>query len=359
MFNKLDKYIIKQLLATFFLAIALIILIVIVFDISEKIDDFLEKKAPIHDIIFTYYVNFIPYFVNLFGHLFFFISVIFLTSKMASRTEIVAILSAGISFRRFLRPFIVSSILIAILNVYLTNILIPQVNKPRIEFEKTYWRNPYKNQQYNIHIQLDQKTQVYVQNFNNFNSTGYRFTQETFDSLGICKKISAQNIVYDSVKKNWTLNDFSIRTINGLHEKLETGDKMVMNLKIKPLDLNINAAKVETMTFSELNSFIKREKERGSKNVNTYLLEKYQRLFNPLAFIVLTLIGVSLSSKKTKGGTGLNLALGITLAFSFIMMMKITSVFSTKGNLPPLISVIIPIIVYALIGIFLLRKTPK
>jgi len=359
MFNKLDKYIIKQLLATFFLAIALIILIVIVFDISEKIDDFLEKKAPIHDIIFTYYVNFIPYFVNLFGHLFFFISVIFLTSKMASRTEIVAILSAGISFRRFLRPFIVSSILIAILNVYLTNILIPQVNKPRIEFEKTYWRNPYKNQQYNIHIQLDQKTQVYVQNFNNFNSTGYRFTQETFDSLGICKKISAQNIVYDSVKKNWTLNDFSIRTINGLHEKLETGDKMVMNLKIKPLDLNINAAKVETMTFSELNSFIKREKERGSKNVNTYLLEKYQRLFNPLAFIVLTLIGVSLSSKKTRGGTGLNLALGITLAFSFIMMMKITSVFSTKGNLPPLISVIIPIIIYALIGIFLLRKTPK
>lgn len=359
MFNKLDKYIIKQLLATFFLAIALIILIVIVFDISEKIDDFLEKKAPIHDIIFTYYVNFIPYFVNLFGHLFFFISVIFLTSKMASRTEIVAILSAGISFRRFLRPFIISSILIAILNVYLTNILIPQVNKPRIEFEKTYWRNPYKNQQYNIHIQLDQKTQVYVQSFNNYNSTGYRFTQEIFDSLGICKKISAQNIVYDSIKKNWTLNDFSIRTVNGLHEKLETGDKMVMNLKIKPLDLNINAAKVETMTFSELNSFINREKERGSKNVNTYLLEKYQRLFNPLAFIVLTLIGVSLSSKKTRGGTGLNLALGITLAFSFIMMMKITSVFSTKGNLPPLISVLIPIIVYALIGIFLLRKTPK
>lgn len=359
MFNKLDKYIIKQLLATFFLAIALIILIVIVFDISEKIDDFLERKAPIHDIIFTYYVNFIPYFVNLFGHLFFFISVIFLTSKLASRTEIVAILSAGISFRRFLRPFIVSSILIAILNVYLTNILIPQVNKPRIEFEKVYWRNPYKNQQYNIHIQLDSKTQIYVQSFNNYNSTAYRFTQETFDSLGICKKISAQNIVYDSIKKNWILNDFSIRTINGLHEKLETGDKIIMNLKIKPLDLNINAAKVETMTFSELNSFIKREKERGSKNVNTYLLEKYQRLFNPLAFIVLTLIGVSLSSKKTRGGTGLNLALGITLAFSFIMMMKITSVFSTKGNLPPLISVLIPIIVYALIGIFLLRKAPK
>ncbi len=359
MFNKLDKYIIKQLLATFFLAIGLIILIVIVFDVSEKLDDFLEKKAPIHEIIFTYYVNFIPYFVNLFGHLFFFISVIFLTSKMASRTEIVAILSSGISFRRFLRPFLISSILIALLNVYLTNILIPQVNKPRIEFEKLYWRNPYKNQQYNIHIQLDPKNQVYVQSFNNTNSTGYRFTKETFNSVGVSKKITAQNIIYDSIKRNWTLNDFSIRTIDGLHEKLITGDKMVMDIGMKPNDFNINAAKVETMTFSELNSFIEKERIRGSKNVNSYLLEKYQRLFNPLAFIVLTLIGVSLSSRKTRGGTGIHLALGITLAFSFIMMMKIASVFSTKGNLPPLISVLIPIFVYTLIGIYLFKKAPK
>ncbi|MFA7081865.1 MAG: LptF/LptG family permease [Bacteroidales bacterium] len=359
MLKKIDKYIIKQLLATFFLAIALIILIVIVFDVSEKLDDFLERQAPIKEIIFTYYINFIPYFVNLFGHLFFFIAVVFLASKMASRSEIIAILSAGISFRRFLRPFLVAAIFVALLNVYLTNVLIPMVNKPRIEFEKVYWRNPYKNSTFNIHVKIDSLNHVYVQNFNNFNLTGYRFTLETFSEEGICKKISAQSIAYDSVKKNWVLTDYKIRTIDGLKESLETGDKTNMNLGIKPSDFNIITAKVETMTFSELNDFIEKETKRGSKDINLYLIEKYQRLFNPLAFIILTLIGVSLSSRRTRGGTGLNLAFGITIAFSFIMMMKVTSVFSTKGNLHPIISVLIPIFVFAIISVFLIRKAPK
>ncbi|MDD4001434.1 MAG: LptF/LptG family permease [Bacteroidales bacterium] len=359
MFKKLDKYIIKQLLATFFLAIALIILIVIVFDISEKLDDFLERKAPIKEIIFTYYVNFIPYFVNLFGHLFFFIAVILLTSKMPSRSEIIAILSSGISFNRFLRPFVVSAIFVALLNIYLTNILIPQVNKPRIEFEKEYWRNPYKNLTFNIHIKTDSINHVYVQSFNNITSTGYRFTKETFCGKGICKKISAQNIVYDSIKKIWILNDYKIRTIDGLNENLTTGDKINMNLGIIPSDFNISTAKVETMTYSELNKFIERETNRGSKDINLYLFEKYQRLFNPLAFIILTIIGVSLASPKTRGGTGLNLAFGITIAFSFIMMMKVTSVFSIKGNLHPIISVLIPIFVFGIISIFLVRRAPK
>ncbi|MFA6806776.1 MAG: LptF/LptG family permease [Bacteroidales bacterium] len=359
MLKKIDKYIIKQLLATFFLAIALIILIVIVFDISEKLDDFLEREAPIREIIFTYYVNFIPYFVNLFGHLFFFIAVIFLASKMASRSEIIAILSSGISFKRFLRPFIISAIFIGLINVYLTNILIPQVNKPRIQFERVYWRNPYKNLTFNIHLKIDSANHVYVQNFNNFNVTGYRFTKETFCEKEICKKITAQNIIYDSVKKNWELIDYKIRTIDGLKENLVTGDKITMDLGVKPADFNIITAKVETMTFSELNDFIDKETKRGSKDINLYLIEKYQRLFNPLAFIILTIIGVSLSSKRTRGGTGLNLAFGITIAFSFIMMMKVTSVFSTKGNLHPIISVLIPIFVFTLISIFLIRKAPK
>ncbi|MCK9320904.1 MAG: LptF/LptG family permease [Bacteroidales bacterium] len=360
MLKKIDWYIIKQLLATFFLAIALIILIVIVFDISEKLDDFLEREAPMKAIIFTYYVNFIPYFVNLFGHLFFFIAVIYLSSRMASRTEIIAILSSGVSFKRFLRPFLLSSILIAVINIYLTNILIPQVNKPRIEFEKVYWRNPYKNQLMNIHIQTDRNNLVYVQSFNNINSTGYRFTKETFNDKNVLiKKISANNIIYDSIKKDWTLVNYSIREINGLKENLVVGDSVKMDLKMKPSEFNINNAKVETMTFSELNTFIKKESLRGSKDINNYLIEKYQRLINPLAYIILTLIGVSLSSRKTRGGTGMHLAAGITLAFAFIMMMKVTSVFSIKGNLPPIVSVFIPIIFFTFIGLYLLKKAPK
>ena len=358
-FNKLDRYITKQLLATFILAIALIILIVIVFDVSEKLDDFLLKNAPMKEIIFTYYVNFLPYFVNLFGHLFFFIAVIFVTSKLASRTEIVAILSSGISFNRLLVPFLSSAILVAGINVYLSNVLIPQVNKPRLAFEKQYYRNPTKSQQYNIHIQASPTTQVYVQSFDIANNTGYRFTKEYFDSTGIVKKISANQISYDSATKKWNLIDYSIRDIHGKKETLVQGRKLLLDIGMIPYDFNINSAKVETMTFKELNTFINREKQRGSKDVNLYLIEKYQRIFNPLAFIVLTLIGVSLSSRKTRGGTGLHLALGIALAFSFIMMMKITSVFSTKGNLPPLISILLPLVVYAIIGIFLIKKAPK
>lgn len=360
MLKKLDWYIIKKLLATFFLAIALIIMIVIVFDISEKLDDFLEREAPMKAIIFTYYVNFIPYFVNLFGHLFFFIAVIYLSSRMAARTEIIAILSSGISFKRFLRPFLISSVLIGVINIYMTNILIPQVNKPRIEFEKVYWRNPYKNQLENIHFQTNANNLVYVQSFNNFKAIGYKFTLETFDEKNVLvKKISADNIQYDSVKKVWNLSNYSIREYNKLNEKLITGDKIDMDLKIEPSEFNINTAKVETMTFSELNDFIDKEIKRGSKEINNYLIEKYQRLINPLAYIVLTLIGVSLSSRKTRGGTGMHLAVGITLAFAFIMMMKVTSVFSIKGNLPPIVSVFIPIIIFTIIGLYLLKKAPK
>ncbi|MDR0971395.1 MAG: LptF/LptG family permease [Bacteroidales bacterium] len=359
MLKKIDWYIIRQLFAIFLLAIALIILIVIVFDISEKLDDFLERKAPIKDVIFTYYLNFIPYFVNLFGHLFFFISVIFLTSKMAERTEIIAILNSGISFKRFLRPFLLLSILVAIFNMYLTNILIPQVNKVRLEFERVYYRNPQKNQFFNLHLQTDKNTQIYVKSFNTFTSTGYRFTKETFSKDGIKQKISASSIHYDSIKNVWLLTDYTIREISKEKEKLTKGYQTNMKLNLLPKDFNINTAKVETMSFTELNKFIKKEEEKGSKDVNLYLIEKYQRLLNPLAYIALTLIGVSLSSRKMRGGTGLHLALGITLAFSFIMIMKITSVFAIKSNLPPLIAVLIPIVFFTLVGLFLLHKAPK
>src|SRR5574344_193758 len=351
MFKKLDRYIIKQLLATFFLAIAMIILIVIIFDLSEKMGDFIEKKAPMKAIIFDYYVNFIPYFVNLFGHLFFFIAVIFLSSRLASRSETVAVLSSGISFNRLLQPFIISAIFIALVNIYLTNLLIPQVNKTRIDFEQKYYRNQYKNNLFNIHLQLNDNTQVYVQSFDNSQSTGYNFSEEFFSNGQMTRKITADNIVFDSTTRQWNLNNYTIRDINELTEHLEGGTNRQLDLKLAPKDFNINTARVETMTFRQLNKFIAQEQMRGSNNVNDYLIEKYSRLINPLAYIILTLIGVSLSSRKTRGGTGLNLAIGITLAFSFIMMMKVCSLFSSKGNLPPFVSVCIPIVIYAVIGL--------
>lgn len=359
LFNKLDRYIIRQLLTIFVLAIIMIILIVIVFDLAEKLDDFILKQAPVKGLIFTFYLNFVPYFVNLFGHLFFFISVIFLTSRLASKTEIIAILSSGISFNRFIRPFIFSAVLVGALNFYLGNFLIPQVNKPRLEFEQKYYRNPIRNMNYNIHLQISKTSKVYVQSFDNTRNIGLRFTYEEFNNKGINKKITASRISFDSIKKTWNLHEYKIRKIDNLKEDISFGEEMKLDLGLLPGDFNINVHKVEIMNYRELNEFIERETLRGSTEVNRYMIEKYKRILNPIAFIILTVIGCSLSSRKTRGGTGIHLAIGITLAFSFIMMMEVASVFSTKGNLPPLVSVLFPLIIYSIIGIVLLIKAPK
>lgn len=357
--KKLDWYILRQLLSIFIMSILLIILIVIIFDLAEKLDDFILKEAPIKGLIFDYYLNFVPYFVNLFGHLFFFVSVIFLTSRMAAKTEIIAILSSGISFNRLLFPFLLASILVGGLNFYLGNFLIPEVNKPRLEFERDYYRNPVRNLNNNIHLQLSDTTKVYVQSFDNISNTAYRFSYEEYDKDGIREKINSNRIIFDSTTHKWKLAEYHRRKIDDLSEELRFGDTLVMDLGLLPQDFNINAHKVEIMNYRELNRFIERETQRGSPEVNSYLIEKYQRIFNPIAFIILTIIGVSLSSRKIRGGTGIHLAMGIGLAFSLIMMMEITSVFSTKGNLPPLLSVLLPLIIYFIIGILLIRKTPK
>ncbi len=357
--KKLDWYILRQLLSIFIMSILLIILIVIIFDLAEKLDDFILKEAPIKGLVFDYYLNFVPYFVNLFGHLFFFVSVIFLTSRMAAKTEIIAILSSGISFNRLLFPFLLASILVGGLNFYLGNFLIPEVNKPRLEFERDYYRNPVRNLNYNIHLQLSDTTKVYVQSFDNISNTAYRFSYEEYDKDGIREKINSNRIIFDSTTHKWKLAEYHRRRIDDLSEELRFGDTLVMDLGLLPQDFNINAHKVEIMNYRELNRFIERETQRGSPEVNSYLIEKYQRLLNPIAFIILTIIGVSLSSRKIRGGTGIHLAMGIGLAFSLIMMMEITSVFSTKGNLPPLLSVLLPLIIYFIIGILLIRKTPK
>ncbi len=357
--NILDIYIIRKLLATFLLAIGLIILIVIIFDLSEKLDDFIYNQAPVKGLIFDYYLNFVPYFVNLFGHLFFFISVVFVCSKLAARTETVAVLSSGISFARFLWPFILTSVLIGLSNVWLSNIVIPKVNKPRLEFEKTYYRNPYHNQFYNIHIQTQPQIQIYVQHYNNQTCTAYKFTQELIKDRHIVRKTSAEKIVYDSLSKDWIMYNYHIRDINGKRETVTTGNEKHIDIGLLPHEFNLNQIKTEVLDYSQLNATIEREKLKGSSIVEELKVEKYQRLLNPIAYIILTIIGVSLSSRKTRGGIGLSLALGIMLAFSLIMMMKLTKVFATNGTLPPVLAVILPLVIYSIIAGVLVLKAPK
>ncbi|MEE1142631.1 MAG: LptF/LptG family permease [Bacteroidales bacterium] len=355
----LDIYIIKKLLLTFFLAIFLIIMIAIIFDLSERLDDFISNNAPIKGLIFDYYLNFIPHFANLFGHLFFFIAVVFVCSKLAANSEIIAVLSSGISFKRMLRPFILTAIFVGVVNLWLSNVLIPKVNIPRLEFEKVYYRNPYSNQFYNIHLQPKIGEQVYVQHFTNKNNTAYKFTQEIIENGQITKKTYADKIVFDSSAMDWIMFNYHIRYIKDKEEKIEKGEQKHIDIGILPNEFNLNQIKVEVLDYKQLNESIEREELKGNSVVTELKIEKYQRLLNPFAYIILTIIGVALSSHKKRGGIGLNLAIGIILAFSLIMMMKLTNVFATNSSLSPFFATAVPLIIYAIIAFILVKNTPK
>jgi lipopolysaccharide export system permease protein len=359
MIKKIDLYIIRKFLGTFFYAIALIIIIVIIFDISEKIDDFIEKKAPLNEIIFNYYLNFIPYFINLFSPLFTFVAVIFFTSKMASNTEVVAILNSGVSYKRFLYPYIFSAIVISCMTFYLNNFLIPNVNVHRLAFEKKYIKSNNKISKTNFHLQIEKGTYVYLEGFDNFSNNGYRFSIEKINETGLFYKLTAEQIAWDSVGGKWHLMNCTVRTIEGNKENYSRNNNMDLALNLHPADFTKENTDVETMDYKQLRKFINQEKLRGSDRVKFYEVEKYQRISYPFATIVLTLIGVSLSSRKVRGGIGLNLAFGMAITFSFILFMKISTVFATYGNLPAYLSVWIPVLLFGVMAIQLIKKAPK
>ena len=357
--KKIDIYIIKKFLGTFFFAIALLIVIVIVFDISEKIDDFIEKNASLYQILFDYYLNFIPYFVNLFSYLFTFIAVIFFTSKMASNSEIVAILSSGISFQRLLVPYIISATILGLMSFYLANFLIPKTNKIMMEFERVYIKNPFQNRDRNIHMQISPGTFVYMQSYDSRTNTGYKFALENFKDERLTEKILSQRIVWDSLKGTWTIKDYVVRKIDGNHEVIHKGTELDTILNMYPHEFTFILEEMKTMNFSELRAFIDKERLKGSHLINEYEVEKHKRMAFPFATIILTIIGVSISSRKVRGGIGMHLGYGLAITFGFILFQQVTTVFATRGNMSPWLSVWIPNFVFAVVAAFLYRIAPK
>lgn len=357
--KKIDIYIIKKFLGTFFFAISLLIVIVIIFDISENIDEFIEKGAPVNAIIFEYYLNFIPYFVNLFSYLFTFISVIYFTSKMAGNTEIVAILSSGISYRRMLRPYFISAMILALMSFYLANFLIPRTNQQRRVFKNRYIEDLNKEKDRNLHLQISPGTYVYVEYFHIKSLTGYKFSMERFENEQLKYKLIADRIEWDTITNKWNIRNYYERQIDGNKETLETGLIMDTVINLKPADLYFQKERFEEMNLMELNAYIKKERMKGSEEVIFYEVEKHSRFASPFATLVLTLIGVSLSSRKIRGGIGMHLGLGILITFAFILFMRISTVFATFGNLSPAIAAWIPNILFAALGLLLLRTAPK
>ena len=361
MIKKIDKYIIGKFIGTFVFAILIIITIVIIFDISEKIDDFMEKKAPLYDIIFVYYLNFIPYFVNLFSPLFTFIAVIFFTSKMAANTEIIAILSSGVSFSRIMRPYVISAILIGILSYVLTNFIIPPTNQVRVDFETKYIfyeTNKFSGDN-NIHIQLEPQRYIYLNSYNGNNDEGYNFIYTAFSNEKLKHSLSANLIRWDSVNKWWKMQDIYIRKIDDMHEQIRHISSLDTVLNFSPKDLNKKVNNMDAMNYFKLNAYIEKEKLRGSDGVVYLQVEKHKRTANPFSTIILSLIGFSLASRKVRGGIGMHIGLGLILSFAYILFMQVSTTFATNGNVPPIIAVWIPNILFGIISIFLIAKAPK
>ena len=358
--KRLDVYIVKKFITTFFVALLLIIGIVIIFDISEKIDDFVSKEAPLKAIIFDYYVNFVPYFMNMFSPLFVFITVIFFTSKMAADTEIVAILSCGISFHRMMVPYIFSATLIALFSLCLNLFIIPEANKTRLDFENQYIKQRYKGVGRNVHYQINPGEYVFAESFSSWNSTAYRFTLEKIEDDRLVSKISAESAVYDTTKKCWTLKKYFIREFNDdLTDRVRSGRQIDTVLALSVKDFYLTENTVETLTYSELNELIDIQRMRGDANVKFALIEKNTRFALPFSAFILTIMGVALSSKKRRGGIGWNIGIGIALAFTYILFLRFSQMFVHTGALPPFIAPWLPNVVFTIIAVFLYRIAPK
>lgn len=357
----LDVYITKKFMGTFFVAILLIIGIIIIFDISEKVDDFVQKKAPIQAILFDYYLNFIPYFMNMFSPLFIFITVIFFTSRMAANSEIIAVLSCGISFHRMMRPYIFSAALLALLSLSLSLWVIPRANAVRHEFEAQYVKKRSTLADRNVHYQLNPGEYVYIQSFSKWNNTAYKFSLTSIEGKNMVSKLEAESAAWDSTAKCWKLKKYFIRDMEDgiLTDRIRSGLKKdtVINLTVE--DFYRRANSVQDLTFEELNKLIATQRMRGDADIKYSLIEQNNRFALPFSAFILTIIGVSLSSKKKRGGLGWNLAIGIALSFSYILFMRFSEMFVYAGTMPPGLALWLPNIIYAVIAAVLYKIAPK
>lgn len=357
---RLDRYILLKYLKTFLMAMALIIVIVITFDVSEKLDDFLGGHAPLGEIVYRYYLNFIPGFVNLYSPLFIFISVIFFTSKMAGNTEIIAILGSGISYRRLMRPYLYGAVIVAIVVLVFGNYLIPVNNRSLASFESEYIHTRKQSYFNNIHFQAKQGVQVYAESYDAKTLRVNRFHRDVYDEeYRLVDRIASSSIQYDTVTGKWDCIDFVHRTIDGDKEHLSRSGQSQRALGISPDDFNWASDDITTMNSTELYHYIVREKMRGSTTVVAAKIEFYQRLLNPFAIIIMTFIGLGVSSRKTRGGIGVHLAVGITLAFAFIVFMKVSTVYAIFGTLNPFVAVLLPQAVFGIIAAIMIHTAPK
>lgn len=358
----LDWYIIKKFLTTYFFAIALIISISIVFDVNENLSKFTEYHAPLKAIVFDYYLNFIPYFSNLFSPLFVFIAVIFFTSKMAGNSEIISILAAGISFKRMMRPYMISAALISLLTFYLGSYVIPKGTVIKQNFETLYKNKKRNNAAENVQLQVGKGVIAYIQHYDNNIKRGYGFSLDKFENKKLVNHMTASEIQYDTIsnsKFHWKVSSWRIRDLRGLKEKITSGSSKDTLILMEPTDLVFSKGQQETFTSPQLREYINRQIDRGSSNVVQYEVEYHKRIASSFASFILTTIGVSLSSRKRKGGMGLYLGIGLALSFGYIMLQTVSATFAINAGTPAMLAAWIPNIIFAVVAWFCYRQAPR
>lgn len=354
----LDKYILKKFLGTYLMATILMLAIISMFDITEKLDAFLN--APLKATLFDYFASFLPYFANMLSPLFVFISVIFFTTKLAGNSEIIAILSSGVSFNRLLRPYMIGAAVIAAATFVLSNYVIPHGNVKRIAYTNKYVRNKSVETGLDIMLMARPGEVVYMGRFENSNKTGYRFSFDKFKGKELVSRMTAQTIQYDSTRTyHWTARNYMIRDFDGMQEHITSGSVKDTIIPIEPKDFLISKNDWETLTTPQLTEYIDKQKMRGVANIKSFEIEREKRYASTAAAFILTLIGMSLSSKKSKGGMGLNIGIGLALSFSYILFSTITSSFAVSGMTTPFIAMEIPNVIYLIIAIFLYRRAKK
>ncbi len=360
--KRIDRYIIAKFLGTYFFSIVLIISIGVVFDFNENIDRFTESQAPWKAIAVDYYLNFIPYYANLFSALFVFISVIFFTTKLADHSEIIAMISAGISRRRLMVPYMVSAAIIAALTFYLGAEVIPRSSVKRLAFENTY-KKRVKNPTYaeKVQLQVDTGVIAYMEHFDGMSKTGMHFSLDKFENKKLVSHLSANTAVYDTlsdVRYQWHLRDVTIRELRGMKEKITNYNQIDSVIRMEPRDFLFIRNQQETMTNAELKDYIEKQRNRGSGNLSIFEVEYHKRFASPFAAFILSTIGMSLSSRKRKGGMGFSLGIGIALSATYILLQGISATFSTNAGMHPALAAWMPNILYTIIAIWLYKRAP-
>lgn len=355
----LDRYLLGKFLSTFLFVVGILMAVLVVIDFTEKNDDFIRTSPPISEILVDYYLNFIPYYANLLSPITVFIATVFVTSQLAARTEIVAMLSAGISFNRLLLPYSLGALIIGAFTYLAVSYIIPKANRGRIAFEIKYVKDPYSYDKRNVHFKVAPETYVSLESYNNSVQTGYQFTIETIRGTDLLSKLSAERVVWQAEAKKWRLENIKLRQWHDGKESISFKVNADTVLNMSPADFESNWMRNETMTTPELDAYIANEELRGAESLAPYFVERYLRITYPFAILILTLIGVILSARKSREGPGFQIALGFVLAFIYIMFFVMSRSIALAGSIDPLLACWLPNIIFSIIGLVLYKTVPR